>query len=255
MKDKTIVVWFSCGVASAVALKETLRIYGKDNKVIAVNTSIDEELTDNIRFLRDVEKWLGVTIQSAKNSKLNHSSAEAVWLEARYMSGILGAPCTGKLKKEARYEFERKHNIDYHVLGFTVDEWQRQKRFNQGERDNTLPVLVTSLITKKECFLIVESAGVDIPLSYKLGYLNANCVGCVKSSSPRYWNRVRVTHPDVFLKRAALSREIGCKLVEVRKKRIFLDELDPNLMTGKETDVECSIFCNPEFVNIPVKTN
>jgi hypothetical protein len=29
MKNKHIVVWFSCGAASAVAAKETIRVYGE----------------------------------------------------------------------------------------------------------------------------------------------------------------------------------------------------------------------------------
>lgn len=59
LKDKTIVVWFSCGAASAVAAKLAVDLYGGGNNVMIVNNPIKEEHPDNLRFKRDVEKWLG----------------------------------------------------------------------------------------------------------------------------------------------------------------------------------------------------
>jgi len=63
MKDKKIVVWFSCGAASAVAAKRTIEKYGADNDVIVVNMPIKQEHEDNQRFANDVEKWLGQPIE------------------------------------------------------------------------------------------------------------------------------------------------------------------------------------------------
>ena len=67
MKGKTIVVWFSCGAASAVASKLTLEKYGKDNQVLIVNNPIKEEDVDNVRFKRDMEKWINQPIIEAVN--------------------------------------------------------------------------------------------------------------------------------------------------------------------------------------------
>ena len=57
---KTIVVWFSCGAASAVAAKRTIEKYGHIYNVRVVNNPVAEEHPDNKRFLKDIEKWLGV---------------------------------------------------------------------------------------------------------------------------------------------------------------------------------------------------
>lgn len=183
MKGKTIVVWFSSGAASAVAAKKTLELYGKDNKVIIVNNPIKEEDNDNIRFLHDVEEWLGVNIFYAINPKYNTCSTVDVWDKAKYMSGVAGAPCTKFLKKHARYEWEKNNHADYHVLGFTADEKKRHERFILTERENVLPVLIDLNITKEDCFKIIQDAGIDLPRVYSMGYPNANCIGCVKSSS------------------------------------------------------------------------
>lgn len=241
-----IVVWFSCGVASAVAAKKTIEMFGDICDVRVVNTNIKQEDSDNYRFLKDVEKWLGVEIEDANNPKYPDGDCEQVWEDRKYMSGNKGAPCTGVLKKEARYLYERVVHIDYHVLGFTWDEAGRYKRFIQTERENTLFILGACRLNKDDCFDIIIEAGLTIPLVYLLGYPNANCIGCVKASSPTYWNHVRKVHPEVFKARAEQSRRLGCRLVRYKGKRIFLDELPPEAK-GRPMkslkSVECGIFC------------
>lgn len=78
-----------------------------------------------------------------------------------------------------------------------------------------------------------------------MGYPNANCIGCVKATSPTYWNHVRRKHPAIFRERAEQSRELGARLVRVKKQRLFLDELDPEAKGRpmKNMDFECGIFC------------
>lgn len=243
---QTIVVWFSCGAASAVAAKKTIERYGDICTIRVVNNPVAEEDADNRRFLEDVSKWLGVEIEIATNPKYPNQSAAEVWDKRGFMSGPYGAPCTVELKKEARRHWEMTNHADWMVFGFTADEKARHERFVKGERSNLLPVLIKAKITKKACFKILRDAGIELPRIYKLGYPNANCIGCVKATNPKYWNHVRKVHPEVFAQRVAQSREIGAKLVEVSKVRIMLDELDPNEKRGrplKSMDVECGIFC------------
>lgn len=238
-----IVVWFSCGAASAVAAKLTLEKY--PNEIIrVVNNPIKEEHPDNMRFLKDVEKWIGREIEFALNPKFPKSSCVEVWEKRRYMSGVGGAPCTLELKKRARQEWEKDNNPDWHVLGFTVDEQKRFDRFKLTERENTLPVLIDAKLTKDDCFQIVKQAGIRLPEIYTLGFPNANCLGCVKSSSPSYWALVREKFPDVFNHRAEQSKRIGCRLIKYQGKRIFLDELPDRIFRKpKKTNIECGIFC------------
>lgn len=246
MKRETIAVWFSCGAASAVAAKKTLEKYGETHNIMIVNNPVINEHPDNERFLKEVEAWLGVEIIKAINPNYPSCDIRDVFEKMKYISGTKGAPCTTKLKKEARYHFEKNNQIDWHVLGFTIDEWERQKKFNKFERGNTIPVLITELITKEDCFKILQNAGIKLPEIYSLGYPNANCIGCVKSQSPTYWNLVRNTFPDVFNERAEQSRRIGAKLVKRKGKRIFLDELLPTDKGGKIKSWECGIFCDTE---------
>ena len=161
---------------------------------------------DNLRFLADVESWLGVKIETALNPKYEDCSAVSVWDARKFMSGPKGAPCTIELKKEARYQWEKENKPDYHVLGFTADERARFNRFVKTERENVLPVLIDAGLTKQDCFHMIADAGIKPPRIYSLGYPNANCIGCVKATSPTYWNLVRDKHPEVFASRAEQSR-------------------------------------------------
>lgn len=248
MKDenKTITVWFSCGAASAVAAKKTIEKYGNDYEIMIVNNPVKEEHEDNRRFLRDVSEWLQHPIIEAKNINYPNASIAEVFDKVKYISGTKGAPCTRLLKKEARYQFEKNNIIDYHVLGFTIDEWQRQKKFNERERDNALPVLISNLITKEDCFKILHKSGLKLPEIYSYGFPNANCIGCVKATSPDYWNLVRNTFPGIFQQRAEQSRRIGAKLVRVKGKRLFLDELKSTDKGNGIKSWECGIFCDTE---------
>jgi hypothetical protein len=225
---------------------KTIEQYGSTCIVRVINNPIKEEDKDNLRFLQDVEKWLGVEIESAVNSKYPTCSAVDVWEKRQYMSGVSGAPCTLELKKMARQQFEMDNDIDWHVLGFTSEEKGRFCNFQERERMNTLPVLIEAGYSKADCYRILEGSGIEPPRIYRMGYPNANCIGCVKATSPTYWNHVRKMHPAVFAERAEQSRRIGARLVRVKGKRIFLDELDPSAkgMPMENLDFECGIFCH-----------
>jgi 3'-phosphoadenosine 5'-phosphosulfate sulfotransferase (PAPS reductase)/FAD synthetase len=241
-----IAVWFSCGAASAAALKLTVDKYGADN-VYAVNNPVIEEHHDNKRFAEDVAKWVGIDIQYAVNSKYPLASVVDVFDRRKGMAFPHGAPCTVELKKRARQEWEESHPVDWHVLGFTVDERNRHDRFVLTERDNVLPILIDANMTKNDCADMIRAAGIKLPEIYGRGFPNANCIGCVKATSPTYWNLVRREFPEVFDQRAEQSRRLGARLVRVKNERIFLDELDPKAKGRPlKTMPDCGLFCEED---------
>jgi 3'-phosphoadenosine 5'-phosphosulfate sulfotransferase (PAPS reductase)/FAD synthetase len=245
MINKNICVWFSSGAASAVAAKLIIDKYKKYNNILVVNNPIQEEHPDNKRFLKDIEKWINHPIISHVNPKFPNHSIVEVFEKIKYMSNVNGgASCTYNLKKKARYDFEKNNNIDFHVLGFTYDEKKRHERFVKFERTNVIPILIENKITKGRCLEILSENNIKIPYIYKLGFPNANCIGCVKSQSPTYWNLVRKHFPDDFKNRAQQSRKLGVKLVKRKGDRIFLDELKPSDKGGKIKSFECGIFCD-----------
>jgi hypothetical protein len=150
------------------------------------------------------------------------------------------------MKKAVRWAFEQDWQPDLQAFGYTAEERNRADRFRkQNPEVNLVTPLIDEGLTKDDCHRLVEAAGIIIPAMYRLGFNNNNCIGCVKASSPAYWNRVRRLFPDVFEARAKLSRELGCKLIRGTtgdRPRSFLDELDPN-EGGAEPAIDCSLLC------------
>lgn len=239
-----IAVWFSCGAASAVALKETIERY-PECEIRALNNFIKEEDADNRRFLKDVSDWLGIEIEDVRNPAYPEGSIVQVWERRQYMSGINGAPCTEELKFKARLYWQRFNPVEWHVMGFTADEESRHDDLKERAMPNLLPVLIDAGITKGDCFRIIDEAGIQQLAMYLKGYPNGNCPGCVKATSPTYWNHVRVAHPEIFKERAEMSRRMGVKLVRYKGERIYLDELPPDAKGRpiKDMDFECNGLC------------
>lgn len=244
LPGSVIVVWVSYGAASAIAAAETLRRFGDTCDVRLVNNPVAEEDEDNLRFGRDLSAWLGRPIIAHFNPAYPHGSAVETWDQRGAMVFPHGAPCTVHLKKEARQDYERQHRVDWHVLGFTADERKRHYRFVLTERENVLPVLIDAGITKTDCADILRVAGITLPRVYAMGLPNANCLGCVKATSPTYWNLIRRLFPLVFAARAEQSRRLGVRLVRYKGHRIFLDELPPDAI-GRPLKAlpDCGLFC------------
>lgn len=233
-----VVAWFSSGAASAVMTKLALAKY-KKVEIAYCNTLADEH-PDNSRFIDQCSKWFGQEVRII--SSRFYSTTDEVFEKNSYMSGVGGAKCTTELKKKPRHEFE--HPDDIHLFGLTADEGSRIARFENNNPELKLDwILRDQGFTKQQCFGVLKWVGIELPMMYRLGYNNNNCLGCVKAQGPTYWNMIRRDFPDVFKRRAEQSRRIGCKLVKYKGKRIFLDELPANAVGRVKEDLSCGPQC------------
>lgn len=240
-----VVCWFSCGVTSAVAARLALEQFGKAHEVVVAYCDTRSEHADNRRFLRDVERWLGVPIVVLAST--DYQDTWDVWERTGWLVGPQGARCTAELKKRVRFAFQRAGDIQ--VFGFDASENVRAERFraNNPEIDLRTPLIEQGL-SKVACAQQVMRAGIEIPLVYRLGFRNANCVPCVKGQSG-YWNHVRKVFPAEFARMAVLERKMDVAINKSyagdgKRKRVFLDELDP--AAGRyeaEPEMECGLSC------------
>ena len=232
------VVWFSCGAASAYAAKLAKERDGDACSIVYCDT-LSAEHPDNMRFFRDVERWIGSPIEVIRSS--TYIDIDDVFQRTRYMAGIAGARCTTELKKLPRVAYQRAS--DTHVFGYTVEERDRATHFEDANPALMVDwLLINRGVTKQDCKDALADAGIALPVMYSLGFEHNNCIGCVKSTSSGYWNRVRRLFPDVFNRRARQSRLIGARLVRVNGVRVFLDEL-PADEHDPDDDIECGIGC------------
>lgn len=227
------VTWFSCGAASAVAAQLALR---KDPKTIVARCVVKNEHPDNDRFAIDVAKWLGVEIINLASKK--YADCWDVWEKRRFLNSPQGALCTVEMKKKVRQEFEDIEDIQ--VFGFTYEERDRAERFNANNPEiRTWFPLIEHRVSKRDCYRQIERAGIELPAMYRLGYHNANCVGCVKGGKG-YWNKIRKDFPEVFARMSAIEEMLDASVIRGTPLR----KLDPS--EGRHEDLvlpDCGLFC------------
>lgn len=239
MRDARRVCQFSCGAASAVAAKLTL---ARHPSAVVINAFVAEEDEDNQRFLNDVEKWLGVPIIRLKDEKYGASAYE-VFRRKRFIKGPGGAPCRKELKGLLLDGWGKPGDVA--VIGYTAEEKKRADKFTSFYDNCEFPLIEAGL-KKADCLAMIERAGLVLPRMYRMGYENANCVGCVKGGMG-YWNKIRRDFPERFEEMAKIEDEIGKGSYLFRdrktKVRFSLRQLDPAAGRHDEPMPECSFSC------------
>ena len=225
-------VWFSCGAASFACLWK-LR---NDPNLVVAYCDTGSEHQDNKRFLIDAELKCKVRVNILKNTK--YSDHFDVCHKERYLNGSNGARCTVELKKVLRFKFERPDDLQ--IFGYTNDEKQRADRLVKAYPEiNARFPLIEDGWGKQECINLLNRLEIDIPIMYRLGYNNNNCIGCVKGGAG-YWNKIRKDFPDSFERMAKIEREVGHSCI----KNKFLDELNPDAGRDvKSFDMSCDFVC------------
>ncbi len=261
-KPERVISWFSCGAPSTIATILTLKEFPD---AIPVYIDTGAEHPDNLRYIKDVEKLIHKKITIIKSDK--RKDHWEVIEKDKYINGVRGARCSLVLKKRVRLKFQKED--DLHVLGFTISEVKRTKRFelyNPGLETNY--PLIDLGYTNDQCRGMVMKLGLEIPQMYLMGYHNNNCIGCVKGGAG-YWNKIRIDFPEIFLRMASLERKIGrtclkkqldcpngCLKKDKNKKcteckgkgkitiRAYLDELDPREGNHRDTVIQCDFVCS-----------
>ena len=230
-----IISWFSAGAASAVATK----LINAD--VIAYcDTGSEDE--DNARFYVDCQKWFGRPITRLKNER--YRDTWDLWEKRAYLSGVKGAPCTKALKVEPRLAFQQPD--DTHVFGYTADGPDIKRAMQLRETYPDLHVrypLIARGLTKAACLELLRKAGIQPPRVYAMGFPNANCIPCVKATSPNYWALVRKEFPQKFERMVTLSRTLNVKLTRIHGKRCYIDEIPADWPVTEPLAPECDMLC------------
>jgi len=247
---------FSCGAASAIAAKlmvsecrsRTPDDCGPD--LVIVNAFIQEEHPDNRRFLEDVSSWLGVggipfPIMVLRDEKYSASILE-VFKKRRFMKNRFMAPCSHHLKREMLAKIANPGDIA--CIGYTYEERSRAERLEDlfPSEKFRFPLIEQGL-KKADCLALVERAGLLLPMMYRLGYQNANCIGCVKGGEG-YWNKIRRDFPEQFIQISEVQESIGPGAYLFRDratgKRYGLKDLPPDKGRYQdEPQISCGFLC------------
>lgn len=242
-----IVCQFSCGAASAVATKLAIAQYSATHDVQIVNAFLMEEHEDNRRFAADAEVWFGRPIHVLRDEKYGASVIQ-VFKRRHFMKGPHGAPCSKALKRDLLATIEKPGDIM--VFGFTVEEVDRFDDFRERNPDRpVIAPLIDAGLGKEDCKAMIQRAGIELPYMYRLGYDNANCIGCVKGGEG-YWRAIREDFPEQFEANCLVQDEIGPGSWFLRYRsgtlngsRFPLRDLPAGNPHRNEALPACSFFC------------
>lgn len=239
--------WLSAGAASAVATKLILQ---EIPDATPAYCETGAEHPDNERFIGDCEAWFGRKVERIRSDQ--YADTWAVWEKRRYLSGMNGAPCTGELKVVPRLNWiEANLPSTLHIWGYTADKLdakRAERMLTEYPAMKQRSPLVERGLTKQNVLAIIQGAGIELPVMYGLGFHNNNCIPCVKSTSPAYWALIRQHFPAQFERMAKLSRELGARLVILRREagknvRGFIDEIPLDQPTRDPISPACDFLC------------
>lgn len=261
-----VIAWWSGGITSAVTCKICIDWFGVENvRIVFIDTKNEDD--DTYRFKTDCEKWYGRQIETITSNE--YDDIEDVWYDSMSLGMAKGAKCTETLKIKVRQQFCKKNTYSYHAFGYETKEVKRAKDMTKNyPLLNPIYPLIGSMLTKKDCIKIVQSANtlflsIEIPRVYKLGYSNNNCfkTGCVKGGIG-YWQKIQYDDIGKFNKMAKREHEITdlkgepvtiCKdqsegggLVFLLPNPKYPDMKDLSMMKGRQPEmmVECDAFCD-----------
>ena len=221
------VVWWSGGITSAVATKLALEQRKEDEPLIILTTETGSHHPDHARFQADCERWSGqeITVLRHRRYKDHFECLE----HNRFINSPSGAKCTSELKQKVRRQWEKDNNPTVYVWGFECSAKEKNRAVrvqgNQPHVEHRFP-LIDAGLTKLDCIRIVQDVGIAVPMMYRLGYNNANCIACPKGGMA-YWNKIRIDFPAEFERMAELERSIGKTCLRRNGSPVYLDELDP----------------------------
>lgn len=233
------VCWFSAGAASAIATKLVLR---NDPAAVVAYCETGSEHPDNERFIADCVRWFNAPVERLRSDR--YADTWDVFERRRYLAGIDGALCTTELKVMPRIAWQQPH--DTHVFGYTADanDVARATRLRETYFEMKIDTpLIDRGLTKAACIEMVQRAGIEVPVMYRLGFHNNNCIPCVKATSPNYWALVRREFPDTFDRMARLSRDLDVRLCRIRDERRFIDEIPADWPVTEAIAPSCDFLC------------
>lgn len=208
-KEFPVICWWSGGVTSAVVCWLAIQLFGVESvRIIFIDTCNEDD--DTYRFKLDCEKWYGCCIETATMIGKKYNNIREVWYKFKSLNVATGSICSSELKRAVRLLIQEEMKFSYQVFGFDIDEPKRAKSMTQNYPE-AFPIYLLLLFgyTKKKCIEILSEQGIEIPLAYRLGLNNNNCLktGCVQGGIG-YWQLFRILFPDKFYNMAVVEHEL-----------------------------------------------
>lgn len=266
-KINDIICWWSGGITSAVACYLAINLFGRKRCRIIFMDTYNEDI-DTYRFKNDCEKWYGKKIEVISSIPEKYDSIQDIWYKFKSLNTAHGAICSTELKRELRIRWQKINFFRYQIFGFDGKECNRALALRMNY-PNTKPLFILLMhgLLKSDCIKIIQNAKIEIPIAYKLGLQNNNCLktGCVQGGI-WYWQELDKIDSSKVDKMGSIEHELSdlkgkpvtiCKdqskeakktktqLVFLRHNPKFPNVKDISMMKGRKPIplFECNGFC------------
>lgn len=190
----------SGGLTSYEALRRTIARYGRDaTRAVFADTKIED--SDLYRFLDDIERQLGITIERLADGRTPFD----IWYAERAITlrtaGAGAAPCSKFLKRKVIARWLATQPQPYTlVFGLDWSEADRMRRLadNYAPTPVWFPLADPPYVDKCRIADDLERDGIKVPQLYIDGFVHNNCGGgCVKAGQA-HWAHLWRTRPATY---------------------------------------------------------
>jgi hypothetical protein len=206
------VVNVSGGLTSFWALKCTLDRYGKENTHPVFADTLQEE-PDLYRFLRDQERYFGITLHRAVEGRDPWQvMKDEGYITMHYPGGTV-APCSRILKREI---IDSEISVLYEpgtytrVFGYEWSEIDRMDRLTASVVPDPVWFPLSEPPYVDKCYIskFLGSIGIEVPQAYADGFEHDNCGGMCVKAGQGHWAHLYFTRPERYLYAEAKEEEI-----------------------------------------------
>lgn len=206
------IVNVSGGLTSFEALRRTIERYGKENTHPVFADTLQEE-PDLYRFLKDQERYFGITFHRAVEGRTPWQvMKDEGYITMHYPGGAV-APCSRILKREiidSQISALYRPGEYTRVFGYEWSEVNRMERLRESVAPCPVwfPLSESPYVDKCHISQFLESIGIAAPQAYKDGFEHDNCGGkCVKAGLA-HWAHLYFVRRDAYLDAEAEEEEI-----------------------------------------------
>lgn len=191
-----IVVMFSGGITSFEVLRR-VQVSGEPFRVLFADTRIEDG--DNYRFMADVERVLGVTIERVADGR----TPWEVFKDHKFIGNTRVGICSDELKiRQCMLWIKANEPGATVALGLDWTEPHRidgaRRRWQAKGYGTLFPLADKPYMLKADYMAESRSLGIEPPRMYGLGFEHANCGGCCVKGGQGQWARALAVFPELY---------------------------------------------------------